>query len=242
MGKITLDSIMKKEIQLLQDLIDESRFTLVITGAGISVPAGIPTMQGLNFPQVMQFSSVQLLKKAPEHYYKIACRSFLNAIFKNGPTISHKKLAELERKGKVHGIITTNLDGLHGIAGSKNIAEIQGSFGVNVCLECGRRNDDIQIWNHRKAPRCECGGLYCCYPVYSHIGLLQKDVSKARVWSAQADLIILIGTQGMYGNAYWNYIQPNAPLVQINPQKTQFDSYTLLNIHSYSDEVLSLLT
>ena len=55
MGRIPLDSIMKKEIQLLQDLIDESRFTLVITGAGISVPAGIPTMQGLNFPKLCSF-------------------------------------------------------------------------------------------------------------------------------------------------------------------------------------------
>lgn len=118
---------MENEIQVLQHLLNESRFTLVITGAGISVSAGIPSMHGLNLAEMMQFISVRLLKSAPEHYYKVARHSFLDAIFGNGPTIAHTKLAELETEGKIQGIITTNLDGLHSLAGSKNVAEIQGS-------------------------------------------------------------------------------------------------------------------
>lgn len=176
---------MENEIQVLQHLLNESRFTLVITGAGISVSAGIPSMHGLNLAETMQFISVRLLKSAPEHYYKVARHSFLDAIFGNGPTIAHTKLAELETEGKIQGIITTNLDGLHSLAGSKNVAEIQGSFGVNICLNCGKRKDDIRIWNQGKAPRCECGGLYCCYPVYSHVGLLQEAVKKAQSWASQ---------------------------------------------------------
>ena len=176
---------MENEIQVLQHLLNESRFTLVITGAGISVSAGIPSMHGLNLAETMQFISVRLLKSAPEHYYKVARHSFLDAIFGNGPTIAHTKLAELETEGMIQGIITTNLDGLHSLAGSKNVAEIQGSFGVNICLNCGKRKDDIRIWNQGKAPRCECGGLYCCYPVYSHVGLLQEAVKKAQSWASQ---------------------------------------------------------
>lgn len=176
---------MENEIQVLQHLLNESRFTLVITGAGISVSAGIPSMHGLNLAETMQFISVRLLKSAPEHYYKVARHSFLDAILGNGPTIAHTKLAELETEGKIQGIITTNLDGLHSLAGSKNVAEIQGSFGVNICLNCGKRKDDIRIWNQGKAPRCECGGLYCCYPVYSHVGLLQEAVKKAQSWASQ---------------------------------------------------------
>ena len=205
---------MEEQIQILQHLLDSSRFTLVITGAGISVTAGIPSMHGLNLAETFQFISTQLLKSAPNHYYKVARHSFLDAIFVNGPTPAHKKLAELETEGKVQGIITTNLDGLHGIAGSKNVAEIQGSFGVNICLNCGKRKDDIHIWNQGKAPRCECGGLYCCYPVYSHVGLLQEAVTKAQDWASRAELVILVGTQGMYGSVYLNNIRPTAKMVQ----------------------------
>lgn len=228
---------MEEQIQILQHLLDDSRFTLVITGTGISVSAGIPSMHGLNLAETFQFISTRLLKSAPKHYYKVARHSFLDAIFGNGPTPAHKKLAELEAKGKVQGIITTNLDGLHGIAGSKNVAEIQGSFGVNICLNCGKHKDDIHIWNQGKAPRCECGGLYCCYPVYSHVGLLQEAVTKAQDWASRAELVILVGAQGMYGSVYWNYIRPSAKIVQINPGNTQFDSYTVLNIRDGADEV-----
>lgn len=232
---------MENEIQVLQHLLNESRFTLVITGAGISVSAGIPSMHGLNLAETMQFISVRLLKSAPEHYYKVARHSFLDAIFGNGPTIAHTKLAELETEGKIRGIITTNLDGLHSLAGSKNVAEIQGSFGVNICLNCGKRKDDIRIWNQGKAPRCECGGLYCCYPVYSHVGLLQEAVKKAQSWASQAELVIFVGAQGMYGSVYWNYVRPSAKIVQINPGKTQFDSCAALNIREKADAVFSQL-
>ena len=115
---------MDEQIRQLQQMIDESRFTLVITGAGISVASGIPSMHGLNLAETLQFASTTVLKMAPEHYYRVARHSFLDAIFENGPSLSHKKLAELEKKGKVQGIITTNLDNLHSLAGSKNVAEI----------------------------------------------------------------------------------------------------------------------
>lgn len=162
---------MDEQIQTLQRLIDESHFTLVITGAGISVASGIPSMHGLNLAETLQFASNTVLKATPEHYYRVVRHSFLDAMFQNGPSLSHKKLAELEQKGKVQGIITTNLDHLHSLAGSKNVAEIQGSFAVNTCLKCGKRNYDVNIWNKGKAPRCECGGLYSCWPVYAHVGL-----------------------------------------------------------------------
>ena len=232
---------MADEIQILQNLLDESGFTLVVTDAGISVSAGIPSMRGLNLAETMHLVSVRLLKSAPEHYYKVARRTFLDAIFKSGPTVSHAKLAELEAAGKVQGVITTNLDCLHGVAGSKNVAEIQGSFGVNICLNCGKRVDDIRIWNQGKAPCCECGGLYCCYPVYSHVGLLRESVMKARRWEGQAELVVFVGTQGMYGSAYWNHIKTSAKFVQINPGETQFDSIAALNIRNQADAVFSQL-
>lgn len=225
----------------LQKMLDESRFTLVITGAGISVASGIPSMHGLNLIETLQFASNNVLKATPEHYYRVARHSFLKAMFENGPSLSHKKLAELERKGKVHGIITTNLDNLHSVAGSENVAEIQGSFAINTCLKCGKQNFDVNIWNQGKAPRCECGGLYSCWPVYAHIGLYEPDVAKAKAWAAKAELVILVGAEGAYGGVYWNSIPRSAKIIQINPGKTQFDSSAILNVRKPCDEVFALL-
>lgn len=230
---------MDEQINQLQRMIDESNYTVAITGAGISVAAGIPDMHGLNLVETLQFASTTVLKTTPEHYYKVARHSFLDAIFGNGPSLSHKKLVELEQKGRLQGIITTNLDNLHGIAGSKNVAEIQGSFAVNTCLKCGKRNYDVNIWNQGKAPRCECGGLYACWPVYAHVGLYQDDVPKARAWAGKAELVLVIGAEGNYGGVYWNHIRPSAKIVQINPGRTQFDDIAVLNIRKTCDEVLA---
>lgn len=232
---------MDTQIQELQSLLDNSRYTVVITGAGVSVASGISSMHGLNMTDMFQFISKTVLKTTPKHYYKVARSSFLDAMFNNGPSLTHKKLAALEASDKVHGIITTNLDGLHGLAGSKNVAEIQGSFGVNTCLSCGNTNNDIHIWNKGEAPRCECGGLYCCYPVYSRVGILQEDAHKARDWVGKADLIIAVGAEGNYGSVYWNNISPTAKVVQINPKDTPFDSISHLNIRRNSDEVFEHL-
>lgn len=230
-----------QEIRELQRLIDESRFALVITGAGISVASGIPSMHGLNLAETLQFASTSVLRATPEHYYKVARHSFLDAMFNNGPSLSHQKIAELEQNGKVHGIITTNLDNLHSLAGSKNVAEIQGSFAVNTYLSCGKRNYDVNIWNQGKAPRCACGGLYSCWPVYAHVGLYEEDVRKAVSWARLAELVIFVGAEGCYGSVYWNHIRSSAKIVQINPKRTQFDEAAVLNIHKKCDEVFRYL-
>lgn len=233
---------MNEKVALLQKLIDTSRYTVAITGAGISVASGIMAFAGMNFPVVMQMTSVTVLKSTPEHYYKMARKAFLGPMFENGPTVAHKKLEELERQGKLQGIITTNIDCLHTLAGSRNVAEIQGSFSVNKCLKCGQHYDDVQIWNHGKCPRCEsCGGVVGAFPVYEHIGLLDSEVRKARSWVAQAELILIIGAEGSYGGVYYSHIRSNARIVQINPKRTQFDSAAMMNIQKRADDVFSSL-
>lgn len=232
-----------RKIAQLQQWLDESRFTLVVTGAGVSIASGIPSFHdgSMDMRKGFQFASQLVLRTRPQHYYKICRNLFVDAIFENGPNIIHKKLSELEREGKVHGIITTNVDNLHTIAGSKNVAEIQGSFGVNTCLDCGKRTYDVNVWNQGAAPRCECGGLLSCYPVYAKIGLLDEAVVKAQDWARQADLVILAGTTGNYGDVYLPYIKDSARFVQINPKSTYFDSRSDLNIRKTCEEVFSVL-
>lgn len=233
---------MNRDIIYLQKLLDSSRYTVAVTGAGISVSAGIKAFSGMDFPTVMQMASVTVLKSMPEHYYKMAWKAFLGPMFENGPTAAHQKLAELERKGRLQGIITTNIDCLHLLAGSENVAEIQGSFAVNKCLKCGKQVLDVGIWNRGKCPRCKCcGGVMGAFPIYQHIGLLDSEVRKARRWASQAELVLIIGAEGSYGGVYYPYIRPGARIVQINPGHTQFDSAAVLSIRVKADDVLPLL-
>lgn len=231
------------EIEQLEKRLVNSAFTVAITGAGISAPAGIGVMGALNMVDAAKVASTTLLRTTPKYYYSAAWKTFLEPMFVSGPTLAHKALARLEDNGQMHGIVTTNLDCLHSKAGSRNVAEIQGSFGVNVCLRCEARHDDSDLWNHGTAPRCpDCGGALAPYPTYSNIGLLYEDVDKANSWLSQAELILVIGTTGPYGSVYIGHFNRGAHIIQINPNSTEFDNIADVTIRQTADDVFSQLT
>ena len=231
---------MDRDIIYLQKLLDSSRYTVAVTGAGISVSAGIKAFSGMDFPTVMQMASVTVLKNMPEHYYKMAWKAFLGPMFENGPTAAHQKLAELERKGRLQGIITTNIDCLHLLAGSENVAEIQGSFAVNKCLKCGKQVLDVGIWNRGKCPRCKCcGSVMGAFPIYQHIGLLDSEVRKARRWVSQAELVLIIGTEGSYVGVYYSQtaVADRACCLRHRHSELRCWKYSIFSCHSRFNRV-----
>lgn len=220
------------KIQQLAEYIDQSSSIVATTGAGISVGGG-----GVTYGQ-MRFSSRGRRGSGAGSFLP----TYLETMFSYQPSFAHYALADLEAEGKLTGIITTNVDCMHTIAGSKNVAEIQGSLQVNCCSRCGRHYDGYEIWKQDELPRCEaCGGEILPWPLYSHIGLWDADVRKAREWISKADLILVIGTRGNYGDVYWDYRRRGAAIVQINPGHTGFDGVANLNIRQGSDEVFQSL-
>ena len=220
------------KVQKFAEYIDNSRGIVAITGAGISISGG-----GVSYSQLSRaihpggsFESESFLK------------SYVKAMHHYKPSLSHYALADLEREGKLIGIITTNEDCMHTIAGSQNVAEIQGSFQINRCKDCGRHYDGYEIWNREELPKCDsCGGTILPWELYSHIGLWNDGVRDAQKWISDADLIIVIGTNGYYGGAYWIYRRSDAVIVQINPGHTAFDRVADLNIREECDEVFKEL-
>ncbi|MCD7755652.1 MAG: NAD-dependent protein deacetylase [Firmicutes bacterium] len=222
-------------IQQLADFIDRSHAAVAITGAGISVAGG-----GVTYGQMI-FSrrGFGFWRSSSESSY---LPTYLETMFSYQPSFAHYALADMEAEGKLSGIITTNVDCMHTIAGSKNVAEIQGSLQVNCCSKCGRHYDGYEIWKQDELPRCkDCGGEILPWPLYSHIGLWDEGVENARRWIAKADLILIIGTRGNFGDVYWSDRRRNAVIVQINPGRTGFDSVADLNIRQGSDEVFQSL-
>ncbi len=236
---------MESQIEKLQNYLDESKCTVAVTGAGISVSSGGMTFSASSegaMQELMAVGSEDVLRKDPDHYYRALDQSFLHSMFDIGPDKAHKGLARLEEEGKLEGIITTNVDCLHTIAGSKHVAEIQGSLQVNRCVDCGRHYDDYHIWEQGKVPECTaCGGKIWAFPFYSHVGLYEKGVEDACDMISKAELIILIGTNGSYSGAYWSDRRRDAKIVQINPGRTYFDREADLNIRKGADAVFSEL-
>ncbi|MCD8216038.1 MAG: hypothetical protein LUC97_10430 [Clostridiales bacterium] len=217
------------QIQQLSDYIDSSSCIVAATGAGISVAGGGKTYGQLRISR----------RGSGENSF---LHSWVDSMFHYHPSCSHYALRDLEAEGKLLGIITTNVDCMHTIAGSKNVAEIQGSLQVNFCSGCGRHYDGYEIWNQDELPVCEkCGGQILPWPIYSHVGLWDEDVRKAQKWISQADLILVIGTHGYFGGVYWDCRRRDAVIVQINPGHTGFDRIADLNIRENCDDVFKKL-
>jgi len=231
-----------KQVTRLKKFLDESRYTVAITGAGISFSAGGMNFDHENVEELLPLASVDVLRNEPDRYYKLLDHAFLHSMFANEPSYAHKALRSLEIDGLLQGIITTNVDCMHTIAGSENVAEIQGSLQINRCTGCGKHFDDYHIWNQGTVPRCdECGDAIWTFPFYSNVGLHEENLKKAQDWISKADLILVIGANGSYGNAYFNYRKRSAKIIQINPARTAFDSFSTINIRAGADEVFSKL-
>jgi len=228
---------MDDQVQQLYEAIEESPYTVTITGAGISIAAG-----GVSYAGMGARGRGKMMSSDPQKMYEGLYRVFMQPAFEHGPTVAHKALARLEEMGKMQGIITTNEDCMHTMAGSKNVAEIQGSFQINTCNNCGKRIYDYEIWNEGHMPTCpDCGGEMLPYNIYSHISLWEPAVRDAQEWIRQAALILVIGTSGYFGSVYWDDRRRDAKIIQINPKRTHFDMVADLNIHEDADPVFAAL-
>ena len=136
---------MENKYETLQKIIDEARQIVVFTGAGISVPSGIPDFRSANgiYNQKTKFQaspeeiiSHSFFKNYTEEFYEFYKDKMCYP--KAQPNAAHKYFADLEKKGKNVIVVTQNIDGLHQKAGSKIVYELHGTIHQNFCTKCGR--------------------------------------------------------------------------------------------------------
>ena len=233
---------LEAQVERLCGMLDASERAVAVTGAGISVSAGIASMEGMDLAATLQMMSETLLRAVPGRYYRGVWKGFLRGMYEAGPTPAHRALARLEADGKIRGVVTTNIDCLHTLAGSGNVAEIQGSFAKNTCLSCGAEADDPMLWAGGSCPRCPaCGGPLSVWPVHHRVALMPSEVERARAWVSRADLLLVVGTNGPYAGVYLDCLPSGAHIVQVNPKSTYFDGLAELNVRAAADEVLPAL-
>lgn len=190
---------MNKEIEKLQEIIDDSENIVFFGGAGVSTESNIPDFRSADglYQQKYKYSPEQIVShtffmRNTEGFYEFYKEKmmFLDA----KPNAAHKKLAELEQAGKLKAIITQNIDGLHQAAGSKHVMELHGSVHRNYCMKCHRFFDASYMLHSAGVPKCECGGVIKPDVVLYEEGLDNEVVSDAIRTIAEAEVMIVGGT------------------------------------------------
>lgn len=190
---------MNKEIEKLQEIIDDSENIVFFGGAGVSTESNIPDFRSADglYQQKYKYSPEQIVShtffmRNTEGFYEFYKEKmmFLDA----KPNAAHKKLAELEQAGKLKAIITQNIDGLHQAAGSKHVMELHGSIHRNYCMKCHRFFDASYMLHSAGVPKCECGGVIKPDVVLYEEGLDNEVVSDAIRTIAEAEVMIVGGT------------------------------------------------
>ena len=220
----------EEKIQAFQAIIQKSKNVVFFGGAGVSTESGIPDFrskdglyhQKYDYPPEEILSHTFFMNHTKEFYQFY--RDKLNALSFE-PNITHIKLAELEKQGKLTAVITQNIDGLHQKAGSKVVYELHGSIYRNYCMKCHKFYDAESIFHSMTIPYCECGGVIKPDVVLYQEGLDQDTVNGAVNAIAQADTLIIGGTSlTVYpASGLINYFR-GQNLVLINRDATSFDS------------------
>lgn len=183
----------------LQQIIDDSRRIVFFGGAGVSTESGIPDFRSVDglYNQKYKFPPEQIISHSffvenPEEFYRFYRDRM---IFPNAkPNAAHLKLAEWEQKGILSAVVTQNIDGLHQIAGSKNVIELHGSVHRNYCTRCRKFYPLSAITQSSGVPRCDCGGMIKPDVVLYEESLNSADIDRAITEIENADTLIIGGT------------------------------------------------
>lgn len=226
------------KIEILKKIINESKSIVFLGGAGVSTESGIPDFRSKDglYNQKYKYPPEEILShrfftKNIEEFYRFY-KEKLNVININ-PNLTHLKLAELEKTGKLKCIITQNIDGLHQKAGSKNVIEIHGTIYKNYCLNCYKEYGAEYIFNAKEVPKCSCGG-YIKPDVVLYEESLKENFNDAIKYIQNCDTLIVGGTSlTVYPAASLiNYFKGKY-LVLINKDKTSYDDFATL-VFNYS--------
>lgn len=221
---------MEESVKQLQKWIDESQNIVFFGGAGVSTESGIPDFRSVDglYHQSYRYPPETIISRSffdrdPEEFFRFYREKMLWPDAKPNP--AHRKLAELERTGKLRAVVTQNIDGLHQAAGSVQVYELHGSVHRNYCMNC-RQSYDLDFMVHSQGvPRCSvCGGVVKPDVVLYEEALDQSVMNSALRAIQDAGLLIIGGTSlAVYPAAgLIQYFRGNR-LALINKTPTPYD-------------------
>ena len=244
---------MADEYAKLNSIVAQSEHIVFFGGAGVSTESGIPDFRSKD--GLYNQHDVKFDRYSPEYLLSIDClvdhpnvffefyRQKLNTAGIE-PNRAHYKLAEMEKAGKLYGVITQNIDGLHQRAGSRNVQEIHGSTLRNYCMKCHEKYPaDFIFKSEGPIPICpKCGGMVRPDVTLYGEGLPQTAWIESKRLIYNADLLIIGGTSlAVQPAASLAYDFPGKYLVIINRDKTARDRGATLVFHEIITKVLDAI-
>ena len=225
------------KIELFKHWINESNRIVFFGGAGVSTESGIPDFRSVDglYNQKFEYPPETIISHSfylrdPSYFFRFYREKMMPLGFE--PNITHIKLAQWEKEGKLGGIVTQNIDGLHQKAGSKRVFELHGSVLRNYCSKCGKFHSAEFVKEAQDVPYCECGGV-----VKPDVVLYEEPLDGYTIQGAinaiqSADLFIVAGTSlTVYPAAgLINYYQGER-MVLINRDSTPYDNRADLVLH-----------
>ena len=191
------------EVRRLADLIRDAETVVALTGAGISVPSGIPDFRspGTGLWQnvdPMKVAHIDAFRADPVRFWQFYGTRFdtLDGVEPNG---AHRALVELESRGMLHAVITQNIDRLHRKAGTQELVEVHGTIDHSSCLDCGAQYPLDDVRDRLEAdmlgvPRCDCGRPLKPDVVLFGEFLPEDALERAFALAAAADVLLCIGS------------------------------------------------
>ena len=235
-------------IDRLREIIERSRRIVFFGGAGVSTASGIPDFRsedGIFAGDTDGLPPEMILSKTffylqPEAFFRFYRRHMLYPDAE--PNAAHRYLYELEKRDKLRGIVTQNIDGLHKAAGNIRVYELHGNVHENYCMECNAAYPMEAVLHAEGIPRCECGGVIKPQVVLYGEPLEKYVCIGARREITNADTLIVAGTSLAVEPAA-SFIEDfsGKNLVVINRSPTPADEHATLLISGNVAEMFAML-
>ena len=236
-----------------RELIEGAERVTVLTGAGISTESGIPDYRGpqgvwTRNPEREKLSTIDNYVADPEVRKEVWRFRLEHEAWDAQPNDGHRALVDLESAGKLHLLVTQNVDGLHHLAGTSpdRVVEVHGTIREAMCLSCGDRMpmqdalDRVRGGEHD--PHCmDCGGLLKSATISFGQALIEQDLRRAQAGAEACDLFLAIGTSlQVFPVAYLPGIalDAGAGLIVINAEPTPYDDAAAVVLRERIGEVL----
>jgi len=243
-------------VAFARGVLESATSVAVLSGAGISTDSGIPDFRGPNGvwtrnPGAEKRSTIQHYVEDPQVRREAWQIRLQSDMFSASPNDGHTALVELERSGRLHTLVTQNIDGLHVIAGNSpdKIVEIHGTVHRWECVACGACGPMEEALDRVRAgeedPHCrQCGGIVKSATIMFGQSLVTADLMRAELAATEAEVLLAVGTSlSVYPVAAMVplALEAGRAVVIVNAESTPFDQHATAVIHGSASVVLPAL-
>lgn len=222
---------MKTHLQQAVQALSSSTATVALTGAGISVESGIPPFRGKGglWEKIdpMKYAHIDAYESDPGKVWEVLFSGLKDVFEKAAPNDGHLGLFQLESMGLLRTIVTQNIDGLHQLAGSKDVIEFHGTFTSQHCMSCGTGVDSRSLSMDQLPPRCICGGILRPDVVMFGEMIPMDALQRAQMMASTCEVMMVVGTSATVEPAAYLPViakRAGATIIEINPDSTPLTS------------------